>query len=149
MEAQPLSSMNLDFKNPLSVNVVFGSKQTKSPGRMPRASTSSLLCTISSMRTAMFWSSLGRVEASGKTWIAGDRDRIVPVYIFPSIVWILQYSPSRVGRIGEPTAVIIRWPSAVIERTIRPSVSICADRATGSSSVSPSTGTITLPRLLR
>ena len=35
----------------------------------------------------------------------------------------------------------------VIERTISPNVSTCADRATGSESSSPSTVTITLPIL--
>ena len=76
--ALPLSSMKRDFKNPLSVTTVLGSKQTKSPARMPRASTSSLLLTTSSIRTARFCSSLARVAASSKTWAAGERERTVP-----------------------------------------------------------------------
>ena len=60
---------------------------------------------------------------------------------------MLQYSPSRDGRSGDPMEVIINIPSDVIERTISPNVSTCADRAIGSESSSPSTVTITLPIL--
>lgn len=59
-----------------------------------------------------------------------------------------QYSPSRVGRIGPPILVIISMPSAVMERTISPSVSMCAHKHTCLSLLRPLTGTMTLPLLL-
>ena len=55
---------------------------------------------------------------------------MVPVYIRPSLVWMRQYSPSRVGRMGPPILVVISMPSAVMERTMRPRVSMWAHRPT-------------------
>ena len=84
--ALPLSSMKRDFKKPLPVTWVLGSKHTKSPAQMPSASTPALSRTGSSMRTAKFFSSRGRVSTSSNTCAAGERERMVPVYIRPSRV---------------------------------------------------------------
>ena len=74
----PLSSINLDLINPLSVIVVFGSIKIKSPTPIPNFSTSSLQFTISSILTSMFFSSLGLDLLSSKTWAAGLVLRNVP-----------------------------------------------------------------------
>ena len=147
--ALPLSSINRDLRKPLSVTTVLGSMHTKSPGAIPRASTPARSSTTSSMRTARFFSSRGRVSTSSKTWAAGDRDRMVPVYIRPSLVWMRQYSPSRVGRMGPPILVVISMPSAVMERTMRPRVSMWAHRPTRFPFSRPGTDTTRFPLLVR
>ena len=74
---------------------------------------------------------------------------MVPVYTFPSRVRMRQYSPSRVGRMGPPILVVISMPSAVMERTISPRVSIWAHRPSFFPFSRPGTDTITLPLLVR
>ena len=114
---------------------------------MPSLTTSSLERTTSSRRITMFSASLGWVLASLNTCLAGVSDITVPSYTLPSLVYIRQYSPSRLGVTGEPTTVKARSPLALMERTIRPKVSRWADIPSGSLSSSPSTSTTTLPRL--
>src|SRR5690554_4602891 len=71
--------------------------------------------------------SLDLVLASLYTCTAGDVESIVPVYFLPSLVYITQYSPSNVGVIGPPKVVNANLPFGLIERTINPKVSQCAD----------------------
>ena len=62
----------------------------------------------------------------------------VPVYIFPSLVLILQYSLSKVGTVGPPTTVNFNVPELVTDLTIAPKVSTWADNPIVFSSLSPS-----------
>ena len=119
----PLSSINLDFINPLSVIFVFGSIKIKSPLFIPKAFTSSLFKTLSSILISIFLGSLGLLDASSNTCIDGLVLKKVPVYSLPSLVLTMQYSESKVGTIGPPTKSNFKVPFGVIDLTIAPKVS--------------------------
>ena len=118
----------------------------KSPLFIPSFNTSSLDLTSSSILTHIVSTFLSSVSASLNTCTAGEFEIIVPVYIFLSLVYIRQYSPSSVGIIGPPTFVIASVPSDLIDLTINPSVSTCAHKAKASS-LSPGTSIMRLPLL--
>ena len=77
------------------------------------------------------------LDASSNTCIDGLVLKKVPVYSFPSLVLIMQYSESKVGTIGPPTKSNFKVPFGVIDLTIAPKVSTWAANPITFSSLSP------------
>ena len=71
---------------PLGVTTVRGSREMKSPGRMPRASVSALDQVISSTTICRLRSSRFSAVMSPHTWLLVCTDCTVPVYTLPSRV---------------------------------------------------------------